>query len=255
MKYFRDTLFAVALLGCLAATAGAQAKAPVQSQGSSKAAPTPRTKDGHPDLTGIFWPGDGNPDLRSPTYQRKFDPKVTPQEPVPFQPWAAEKIKQMGDVDTNRKLCQPIGVPGFMMSNPYPVQIVQTPKQVVMLREEGTTFRVIYMNQPIPKNPDPMFNGTSVGHWEGDTLVVDVAGVDEETKVDNRSWFHSDAMHVIERYRRPDANTLIYQVTVEDPKVLTKPWTSPPHRWTASKVPLLEYYCTNELQYDKVNQK
>jgi hypothetical protein len=226
-----------------------------------KPGPTPRTRDGHPDLSGIWFVGStGTVDLtaaNSPS-QRRFDPKVTPQEPPSFQPWVLLKQKRIGPQQQAEPCltCEPLGVPGFVIKNPYPIQFVQTDKQLIMLAELDATYRTIWIDgRAHPKDPDPKFNGDAVGHWEGDTLVVDVVAIDVHTWLTgpggNIIWFPSDAMHVTERFSRPDTNTLMYQVTVDDPKVLTKPWTSAPNHYSIGQVPMGEYYCTNN-QDDKV---
>jgi hypothetical protein len=226
-----------------------------------KPGPTPRTRDGHPDLSGIWFVGStGTVDLtaaNSPS-QRRFDPKVTPQEPPSFQPWVLLKQKRIGPQQQAEPCltCEPLGVPGFVIKNPYPIQIVQTDKQLFMLAELDATYRTIWIDgRPHPKDPDPKFNGDAVAHWEGDTLVVDVIAIDTHTWLTgpggNIIWFPSDVMHVTERFSRPDTNTLMYQVTVDDPKVLTKPWTSAPNHYSIGQVPMGEYYCTNN-QDDKV---
>ncbi len=223
--------------------------------------PTPRTRDRHPDLSGIWFVGlTGTVDLtaqNSPA-MRRFDPNVTPQEPPSFQPWVLLKQKRIGPQQQAEPCltCEPLGVPGFVIKNPYPIQIVQTDKQLIMLAELDATYRTIWIDgRPHPKDPDPKFNGDAVGHWEGDTLVVDVIAVDTHTWLTgpggNIIWFPSDVMHVTERFWRPDTNTLMYQVTVDDPKVLTKPWTSAPNHYTIGQVPMGEYYCTNN-QDEKV---
>jgi len=226
-----------------------------------KPGPTPRTRDRHPDLSGIWFVGlTGTVDLtaqNSPA-MRRFDPNVTPQEPPSFQPWVLLKQKRIGPQQQAEPCltCEPLGAPGFVIKNPYPIQIVQTDKQLIMLAELDATYRTIWIDgRPHPKDPDPKFNGDAVGHWEGDTLVVDVIAVDTHTWLTgpggNIIWFPSDVMHVTERFWRPDTNTLMYQVTVDDPKVLTKPWTSAPNHYTIGQVPMGEYYCTNN-QDEKV---
>ena len=149
-----------------------------------KPTPTPRTRDGHPDLSGVWFIGtSGTVDLTAAAdiSQRRFDPKVTPQEPPSFQPWVALKVKRIGPQDQSEPCltCEPLGVPGFVIKNPYPIQIIQTEKQIIMLAELDATWRTIWIDgRPHPKDPDPKFNGDSVGHWEGDTLVVDTIAVD-----------------------------------------------------------------------------
>lgn len=221
--------------------------------------PAPRAADGHPDLSGVWFPNGAGIDIElaehvDPDARRLFDPKATPEEKPSLQPSVIAKIKSLGDalrIQGGPK-CEPEGVPGmFLMSppRPWPIQLVQTPGQLVQLVEFGNNFRVVPTDgRPHEKNPDPTFNGDAVGHWEGDTLVIDVIGLDEKSRAflgTGSEFLHSEEEHVIERLSRPSMNYLIYQVTIEDPKALTKPWTSAPRRWSLSldREPLQEYYC------------
>jgi len=148
--------------------------------------------------------------------------------------------------------CAPRGVPGMWFANPYPVKLVQTRDELIQLNELNTNFRIIHTDgRPHPKNPDPTFVGDATAHWEGDTLVIDVIAIDERTWNNFIGWFHSDQEHVIERLSRPSENSLVYQVTIEDPKVLTAPWTSQPHIWSLHHEDLEEYYCTNNQEQDQ----
>jgi len=229
-----------------------------------KGGPTPRGANGHPDLSGVWFPGTtGGYSTDHPEAQRPFDPKVTPDEKPAFQPWAAAKIKSMTAVDLELGRpsvnCLPRGTPGMLLLNPYPTQFVQTRDELIQLNELNTNFRVIHTDgRPHTKNPDPTFVGDATAHWEGDTLVIDVIAIDERTWNNFIGWFHSDQEHVIERLTRPSENYLIYQVTIEDPKVLTKPWTSAPRQWSLGHEDLEEYYCTNNqevLQYESISKK
>jgi hypothetical protein len=223
--------------------------------------PAPRTADGHPDLSGVWFPNSGGVGIMAadpvdPDARLQFDPKVTPEEKPSFQPWAVAKLKSMSltevslaDAGVN---CDPEGVPGmFLMStHPYPIKIVQTPAEFVQLNEFRNNFRIVPLDdRPHQKNPDPTYTGDAVGHWEKDTLVIDVVGLDERSHgMRGAAFFHSDQEHVIEHISRPSMNYLVYQVTIEDPKVLTKPWNSAPRRWSLSRYheSLEEFYCTNE---------
>ena len=220
--------------------------------------PAPRTADGHPDLSGVWWPNrTGIPHVENrgvpvdPAALRQFDAKLTPEEPPSFQPWAAEKIKAM--TPTERELakgsvnCVPRGLPAIWLSNTYAIQFVQKPGLLVQLIEVLNNFRVIHTDgRPHPRYPDPLFHGNSSARWEGDTLVVDSIGFDESTFINNSgSWFHSDELRVIERITRPSMNYIVVQITVEDPKVLTKPWTSAPRHWTLVNEDIGEFYCTS----------
>jgi hypothetical protein len=221
-----------------------------------KGGPAPRTADGHPDFSGIWFPGTAGGFTFNPALRKQFDPKATPEEPPPFQPWAAAKIKAMTSTDYELGRasvnCLPRGVPGMFLIDPYPIQLVQTPGLFIQLDELNNNWRVVHTDgRPHDPDPDPAFNGDEVGHWEGDTLVIDVIGIDERTWNDFTGWFHSDQEHVIERISRPSMNYLTYQVTIEDPKVLARPWTSAPRTWTLGHEDLLEYFCTNNQDVEQ----
>jgi hypothetical protein len=148
--------------------------------------------------------------------------------------------------------CAPRGVPGMFMATPYPIQLVQTPGQLVQLMELNNNFRVIHTDgREHAKDPEPGFYGDETAHWDGETLVIDTIALDENTWNDLNAWFHSDQEHVVERLSRPSMNYLIYQVTIEDPKVLTKSWTSAPRRWTLGHEDLEEYFCTNNEEQEQ----
>lgn len=240
--------------------------------------PTPRLPDGHPDLSGIWFVGAlGKEDAtlvpsaasQGDAEVRAFDPKVTPEESPSFQPWAAEKAKKLGRgpaagrlskltkeqqlaaIDTEimrlQRNCMPHGVPGIVLVGAmHGMELTATPGLLVELTELNHDYRVIPTDgRAHKKDPDPSFNGDEVGRWEGDTLVIDTISLDDRTWNDAGAWFHSDQQHVVERFTRPSRNYLIYQVTVEDPKVLTKPWVSAPHKFSLSvgPEPLNEWYC------------
>jgi hypothetical protein len=155
--------------------------------------------------------------------------------------------------------CLPRGTPLNFLGNPYPIKLVQTRDELIELNELNTNFRVVHTDgRPHSKDPDPTFNGDATAHWEGDSLVIDVIAIDERTWNNFIGWFHSDQEHVIERLTRPSENYLVYQVTIEDPKVLTKPWTSVPRQWSLSHEDLEEYYCTNNAEpqeYQSIKEK
>jgi hypothetical protein len=230
--------------------------AKAKTQAAPKGGPAPRTPDGHPDLSGVWFPGTAGGFTFNPALRRQFDAKATPEEPPAFQPWAAAKIKAMTttDYELGRASvnCLPRGVPGMFLIDPYPFQLIQTPGLFAQLDELNNNWRVVHTDgRPHSPDPDPSFDGDEVGHWDGDTLVIDVIGIDERTWNNFTGWFHSDQEHVIERISRPSMNYLVYQVTIEDPKVLSKPWTSAPRVWTLGHEDLLEYYCTNNQDVDQ----
>ena len=263
----RMTCYLAALLAaggilCLASSLAAQegnAAQPAQPAKSKQqplppGGPAPRTADGHPDLSGVWFGGTVGGFTYNPALRRQFDPKA--EQPPQFQPWAEAKIKSMTQTDFELGRasvnCLPRGVPGMFLINPYPFQIVQTPGLFVQLDELNNNFRVVHTDgRPHNPDPDPSFDGDEVGHWEGDTLVIDVISIDERTWNNFTGWFHSDQEHVIERITRPSMNYLNVVVTIEDPKVLAKPWTSAPHVWTLGHEDLLEYYCTNNQEVEQ----
>jgi hypothetical protein len=218
--------------------------------------PAPRTADGHPDLSGVWFPGKmGREDLTAEgdSARLQFDPKATPEEKPPYQPWAAERVKKLSTLDAEilrpSVNCMPRGVPGMFITNPYPIELVLTKAELIQLDELNNNFRVIPTDGRRHTNdPDPAFNGEGVAHWDGDTLVIDTIAIDERTWNNFVGWFHSDQEHVVERLTRSSMNYLTYQVTIEDPKVLTKPWTSAPRTWSLGHEALQEYYCTNNRE-------
>lgn len=144
--------------------------------------------------------------------------------------------------DTPQANCVPPGMPEIM-NQPYPIEILYTPGMVTVIAEAYMQVRHIYTDgRPHPDDPDLTFNGNSIGHWEGDTLVVDSVGFTPATSL-GRGVQHSDKMHIVERFHLQDPDTLLITATIEDPEALTKPWTRTTtykrHRdWT-----LDEYIC------------
>ncbi len=131
----------------------------------------------------------------------------------------------------------------------FPFQIFQTPKIVTMAFEWELDYRLIYTDgTPHPTDIDSWM-GDSRGHWEGDTLVVDVGNINDKTWFDMAGDFHSDALHVVERYHMTDHDTIEYQATIEDSKVFTKPWTiNIALRRRIDRNRLFEYSCESELE-------
>jgi hypothetical protein len=211
---------------------------------SPAAAQVPRTADGHPDLSGVWWPGRDVPiaplasPAGAPPRSAATAPPLAPR-PRPqrfsslYQPWAVEKAKTLSDKDDPALRCVPVAF-GTLGVSLYGLgfvgQIVQTPNLVVMLTETYHSFRLIPTDGR--KHRDdvaPGFRGDSVGRWEGDTLVVDTTNFADSNWMvaEGEVSFHSDALHIVERYRRVDKDTLEVDAMVEDPKVLTGPWKVP----------------------------
>jgi hypothetical protein len=134
----------------------------------------------------------------------------------------------------------------------FPQQIVQTPTQIVMLYEYMNVFRVIPLNAKHPDDIIPSYLGNSVGRWESDTLVVDVTGFNDKTWLAGTGTFHTDALHITERFTRVDKDQINYEVTMDDPNVLTKPWTLRSTLMLREGTRLEEYVCAeNNIDPDR----
>jgi hypothetical protein len=179
----------------------------------------------------------------------KFQPKLFPTGGAPFQPWAEAKFKANNPETNDPNLgCLPDGVPRFMFV-PLPIEILQTPARLVMIGEGVQQMREIYMNRQHPKDLDPTYSGDAVGKWEGDTLVVDTIGFNDKTWLDQGGLPHSEAMHVVERIRRVDHDTLIDDVTIDDPKAYTKPLASQQVYKLRPGWEIREFVCTENNKY------
>jgi hypothetical protein len=142
---------------------------------------------------------------------------------------------------------------------PHPFQIVQTPKYILIAYEYAGATRTIYMDKA-PPDPADSWMGHSDGHWEGDTLVVDVTGMNDQTWFDRAGNFHSDALHVVERYTSLSADALLYEATIEDPKVFSRPWkiSMPLYRRLEKNAQLMEFRCVEfveELMYGHLRKQ
>jgi hypothetical protein len=137
--------------------------------------------------------------------------------------------------------CEPLGLVR-MFGYPGKSRFVQTADAVYILDEIGPTFRVVWLNATHPDDPDPQYLGHSIGHYEnGDTLVVDTIGVNDRTWFDQAGHPHSDQLHLIERFRRVDAKTLSYQITIDDPGAYTATWSFGPRNFTRSDTGFMRY--------------
>jgi hypothetical protein len=203
-----------------------------------------------PDLTGLW--------TRGPAVQSAFQPppsgpgpvrNLTPPPPTAgggfggswrgdhtnpiLQPWAAQRVKQHADADaagkpflTPQQRCYPHGVPFVLQLNDT-VQVLQTPNVVALLYAREMRTRLIYLNVAHPKDLEPSYYGNSVGHFEGDTLVVDTIGLNDKTWTDRMGTPHTTQLHVVERYRLlEDGKVLRVNFTVEDPGAFTMPWSA-----------------------------
>ena len=171
----------------------------------------------------------------------------------PFTPWGEARFKAADTTVNDPNLgCLPHGVPRAMFA-PLPIEIFQVPGRVLILQESLNELRQVYMNRPHPKDPDPTYDGDSVGRWEGDTLVVDTIGFNDITWLDHVGLPHSDQLHVIERIRRVDHDTLRDDFTIEDPKAYTKTWTASQDYKLHPGWEIREYTCDrNQYQFHPI---
>jgi len=227
----RSLLSLVAALAVAAAMAG-----PLVAQSAPPAAqkPVPRTIDGKPDLSGVWIAGgiallfgEAEAERIRQADKAAGRPAPPPREPPPYKPEAEarrqEYLARRG-VDDPMARCLLTGVPRITV-RPLPFEIVQLPNRVIILYEIHHAFRIIPTDgRPHPDDLEPSYLGDSVARWEGDTLVVDVTGFNDKTWLAGVGTIHSEKLRVTERYRRDTFETIIYDVTMEDPEVFTKPW-------------------------------
>lgn len=226
-------------------------RAAAQVPASPRATDVPRTQDGKPDLTGI-WQVMNSAAWDIQDHQaRKGVPAgmgVVEGNEIPYQPAALarkrENFQNRETADPEAKCYLP-GVPRLMYM-PFPFQIFQTPTKLTMLFEYVHATRFIHTNgTPHPPGHIDWWMGDSRGRWEGDTLVVDVVDFNDQTWFDRAGNFHSDQLHLVERYTLTDPDHITYDVTVEDPQVFTRPWRMSMilYRHKERNVQILEYEC------------
>ncbi len=225
--------------------AGTAPVAPKSTPAASVRKQVPRTADGKPDLSGVYGIGTGGGGRGAPPAAA---PSGLPTTPT-LKP-GAERFKVVrGPADVGQYAeCLPPGIPQTFFV-PYFIQIVQAPKHVVIAHEYLNLVRIVPTDgRPHPPDPDPSWMGNAVARWDGDTLVVDSIGFNDKTEVNG--YKHTEALHVVERFRRADYDTLQYEVTIEDPNVFAGPWvirrTFP---FLAEYDSINEYVCENNRDY------
>jgi hypothetical protein len=172
----------------------------------------------------------------------------------PMRPEAAPLLKQHVPGTNPADRCLPIGIPAAMLVS-EPDKIVQAPGLIVIMYESDGTHRQIYTDgRPLPKDPQPAWLGYSIGKWQGDTLVVDTAGFNDKSWLDLLGHPHSEALHVVERYRRRDFGHLDVEMTFDDPKIYTQPITIKVTQDLLADSDILEYFC-NENEKDRPHSK
>ncbi len=248
------TLIAIALVSSSAAPAQSAPQKDGQSS-ASKSISTGRNAD----LAGVW-------DTQNP---RGFQPATAtfPGEMPPLTPWAQAQLQatrpaygpravpDSTDPVNPTKLgahgCYPPGVPRIYL-HPLPMEIIQIPGRVLLRFEFDHLLREVWMDgRGHPSDLEPTYMGHSIGRWEGNTLVVDTIGFNDRTWIDRVGHRHSEDLHVIERFRRVDHDTLENDITVEDPKAFTKPWNTHVIFALRPDWKILEYSCADNANFDQ----
>jgi len=237
----------VALVTMLAFSAILSAQTAAQ-QGAANSNQT-QTPAHAPDLSGLWAP---RPDgIRINTWDSS-DPFGGKPELAPMTPWAAAKWKEarppfgakqtFADInDPVQRYCDPPGITRIWMY-PWEFTMIQTPKVVYILYEFTRVWRSVAMDQEHPKDPDSTWMGDSIGRYEGDTLVIDTVGLSDKTWLDHTGHPHTDSLHVVERLRRVDPNTLELGVSIDDPKAYTKSFSGKKY-FVSTSSPMGEALC------------
>ena len=234
----------------------------------------PRAADGHADLNGIWealntanWNLQDHPAYAGPMWETgaigavPAGQGVVEGNDIPYLPAALAQKKKNFDnrrTDDPEAKCYMGGIPrsNYM---PYPFQIVQSPVGILFVYEYASSNRFVNMGKPQEAGSDTWM-GTNNGHWEGDTLVVDVTGLNGLAWFDRAGNFSSDNLHVVERWMHTDRDHLLYEATIEDPKTFSRPWkmSMPIYRRVEKNAQLLEFKCvefSEELLYGKYKKK
>jgi hypothetical protein len=244
-----------ALLGIFSLLAQSQAPGPGQNKAQDKGkggggglfggppaptGPAPKLADGTPDLSGVWRGGGGSDaDISSPR-------GLKPGDKVIMLPWAEELMKTRQSKEDPEANCLPSGIP---RGSPYPWRMVQTPTHYFYLFEGNIhSYRQIFMNAKHPEDPDPTWFGHSIGHWEGNTLLVDTVGFNDKFWFDYKGHPHTEKLHTIERYTRTDLGHMDITVTIDDPGTYRQPFTTLGRATLMPGAELLEYICQENNQ-------
>lgn len=184
------------------------------------------------------------------------DPRFEKPDTLPMQTWAAEKFKSAkpgyGPYATAKSedptlKCYPPGMPQILLI-PFPMEIIHASDRILIYFEFGNHLRQIYIDgRTHPKDPIPSYMGHSIGKWEGDTLVVDTVGLTDKSWLDRAAHPHTEALHIVERIRRVDRETLIFDLTFDDPQAYTRPWKGVKRFTLVPDGEVMEYVCVDNF--------
>ena len=221
-------------------------------------APAPRAADGRPDLSGVWTLGTSCPPegcVDYPVAPEFGNFGASLRDGLPYQPWAAALVKERSALsgrDDPVAWCKPAGALR-LLTFPPPRKLLQLPGLVVILSERDVTFRQIFTDgRPLPKDPEPSWNGYSIGRWVRDTFVVETIGLHDGIWLDRRGSPMTDAARITEKFRRVNYGRLEIDVTVNDPKAYTRPWTVTLNQLIMLNTELLDYHC-NDNEKDAVH--
>jgi hypothetical protein len=235
-----------AILGVLAAAAtgaGAVQDPPKIGDPSLR---DPRVPASVPNISGVWW-------------TKGYDRRIKPVDgDTPWQPATKQEFDRRGAAEQSGSplfdptaACMPSGIPRILAA-PYPIEIIQTPGQTVILHEVQHLFRVVRMDGQHPKAVAPSSFGDEVGHWEGDALVIDIVGLTDRTQIDEAGTSHTAALHVVERIKRV-GDALQDDFTIDDPKAFTKPWTARRTYLWRPDIRFQEYVCEENNRNAPIN--
>jgi hypothetical protein len=234
------------------------------------AAPAPRLPDGKPDLSGLWHATQSYPCLNSRGEVRPCGAEIggsplgsnlgrnLPGGTLPYQPWAAkitdERHKVMS-IDDPHVRCLPDNPPRHW-TLPHMTKTVHTPKLLVLMYEVNAMYRQIFLDgRPFPQDMNPTWNGYSVGHWEGDTLIVETRGFRDDLWIDTDGSPMSDAAKMTEKFRRPNFGTMQIELTIDDPKTYTKPFTVTLSESLEADTELVDEFCLEgEKDYERLQR-
>jgi hypothetical protein len=267
MRFKRLMIVTIAVLAALSLVV-------IRTAGQGRAYRAPRTADGRPNLNGIWqalneanWDIEAHAAAAGPVialgaaFAVAPGPGIVEGGPIPYQ--AAAAAQKKGNFEKRLTLDPEIKcyLPGVPRANymPYPFQIIQTAKYIMMIYTFAGAVRTIYMDEH-KEAPADSWMGWSNGHWDGETLVADTTGFNGKTWFDRAGNFHSDQLHVVERFTARSPDHLVYEATIEDPKVFTRPWkiSMPIYRRLDKNAQLMEYRCVEfveELMYGHLRKQ
>jgi hypothetical protein len=265
--------FRASMVTVVALTTGLAAVASIVATAQTATYRAPRTADGKPDLNGIWqalntahWDIEAHASAPGPIQQLGASGAIpgglgVVEGEIPYKPEALAKKKENF---ANRLALDPemrCYLPGVPRATymPYPFQVIQSQKHIMIIHEFAGAVRTIYMDNQV-EAPADSWMGWSNGRWDGESLVVDTRGFNDKTWFDRAGNFHSEALHVVERFTPRSPETLLYEVTIEDPDVFTRPWkmSMPLYRRVETNAQLAEFRCVEygeELVYGHLRKQ